>query len=727
MKYFKLIIFAFLILTTSVKAQDELDSSVFKKGVFSLKRNARNAAAAGDYNAIAYYQYYIANKPSWPKFIYAKPKMLFELAQSYHKANDYKNAEIYYKQAYEADPKHFVHALYYQGCMQKMQGNVSEAKTTFEKFKKEGKEDKSKNAAALKKLVKAQIAGCDSMSIFKQGPVVEINHLNTSINKAYMDVSPIVLSANSFVYASLKSDTLLYFKRVQQRIPFLYAPVKSDTILESQRPLVDEKPPLIRFYVANRDGESWTYSAPFNNDLNIDSSNVMNGCFNAEKDKFYYAIKEYNKVEKKKYSVIYLARKIDGEWQKAQRLPAPVNIKGFNAMMPSVGYDEKEAEVLFFVSDRNGSKGGTDIFYCVYDEAKKTFSSAKNAGNKVNTAADEATPYYDVENKVLYFSSEGWPGMGGFDVFKSYGEPSKLGQAINLRAPINTHVHDMYYVTQNKGEEGFISSNREGSIALKHKYCCFDLYEYKKSIHLAIDLLIYKSENKHMIREVIDHDKSEYASKIIMDSAEVKLYLVGDSLSESDVLIKSIPVDKSGKLLLKLEQNEKYRFIVSRPGYFSNGFEFSTKNMVKSDTIFQPVGLYNLSKQPIVIPNIYYEFDKANLTSSSTVTIDTTICKILIENPDIIVEIGSHTDARGSDEYNIVLSQKRAESVVNYLISRKIDPRRLRAKGYGETKFIAPNQKPDGSDDPEGRQKNRRTEFRIIGTIDKYSEIIYTE
>jgi peptidoglycan-associated lipoprotein len=296
-----------------------------------------------------------------------------------------------------------------------------------------------------------------------------------------------------------------------------------------------------------------------------------------------------------------------------------------------------------------------------------------------------------------------------------------------LRAPINTHVHDIYYVLHSKGDEGFISSNREGSIALKHQYCCFDLYEHKKTVHLAIDLLVYKSENKHNIKNVFDHNKDDYNDKTIIDSTELKLYLVSDSLSGEDILIKQIPIDKRGKLLLKLEQNEKYRFIISRPGYFANGFEFSTKNMTISDTIFQPVGLHNLSKQPIVIPNIYYEYDKANLTTESTATIDTTIYKILIENPHIIAEIGSHTDARGSDDYNIVLSQKRAESVVNYLISKNIDPKRLRAKGYGETKFIAPNEKPNGSDDPEGRQRNRRTEFRIVGTIDKYSEIIYTE
>ncbi len=729
MKYIKYLIVVFVLCNATSFAQEEVDTAIFKRWFFSMKRIARLTAAEKDYNAIEYYKYYINHKPTWPNYIFAKPKVTFELADAYRKANDYKNAEHYYKQAYDLKPKKLIKALYYQGVMQKMLGDITAAKETLEKYKKNSKFDKSPGAAARKKLVKIQILGIDSMNLFtNKGSSLEITHLDTSINKAYMDVSPILYDKNSFIYVSLKADTLLYFKRTSQFTNFQYAPFKTDTALELRKPLPDPLPPLTRFYMGNRHKDVWTDSMPFNDSFNVDSSNVENGCFNAEKDKFFFTLKEYDPQIQKKLHRIYVSKKVDGAWQIPVKLPDVINIPGFNATMPAIGYESStEAEVLYFCSDKKGSKGGYDIWYSNYDEAKKKYSNPKNAGSKINTVGDELTPFYDNVNKILYFSSDGWPGMGGLDIFKSFGETAKLSAPSNLKAPINTHVDDIYYIVNEKGDEGFLSSNRKPSIALKHEYCCFDLYQHKKTLHLAIDLFVYKSDKKHEIKEVFDHNKNEYVTRTTMDSTVVKLFVLNDSNSGGEIFVREIPVDKNGQLLLTLEEDEKYRFVVSRPGYFSNAFEFSTKKMIKSDTIFQPVGLHNISKQPIVIPNIYYEYDKANLTPESTITIDTTIYKILVENPDIIAEIGSHTDARGSDEYNIVLSQKRAESVVNYLISKKIDPKRLRAKGYGETRFIAPNDKPDGSDDPEGRQKNRRTEFRIIGQIDKYSEIIYTE
>ena len=240
-------------------------------------------------------------------------------------------------------------------------------------------------------------------------------------------------------------------------------------------------------------------------------------------------------------------------------------------------------------------------------------------------------------------------------------------------------------------------------------------------------LMAFKTENKQVIKILTDNKIEDFKEKEKIDSVEIKVFVVNDSIGTEDLLLYSYRPGKNDLSFVKLEQNQNYRVVASRPGYFSNGFEFTTSDMNKSDTIFQPIGLHQLSKNPIVIPNIYYEFDKADLTKDSKFTLDTTIYQLLLENPNIIVEIGSHTDSKGSDDYNIKLSQKRAESVVNYLIAHKIEARRLRAKGYGETKPIAQNENADGSDNPDGRQKNRRTEFRIIGEVSKYSEIIYTE
>ena len=161
--------------------------------------------------------------------------------------------------------------------------------------------------------------------------------------------------------------------------------------------------------------------------------------------------------------------------------------------------------------------------------------------------------------------------------------------------------------------------------------------------------------------------------------------------------------------------------------HYATSRELSTFKYEDSDTLKHDFSLTALTNKPIVIPNIYYEFDGYDLLPESKKTMDTTLLVIMKENPSIIIEIGSHTDGKGAKAYNITLSQKRAESAVNYLISKGIDKKRLKAKGYGKDFPIAPNENADGSDNPEGRQKNRRTEFRVVGKIPGVSEIIYTE
>ena len=132
-----------------------------------------------------------------------------------------------------------------------------------------------------------------------------------------------------------------------------------------------------------------------------------------------------------------------------------------------------------------------------------------------------------------------------------------------------------------------------------------------------------------------------------------------------------------------------------------------------------------IPNEEIIIPNIYYPFDKAYLTPEAQIAIDTSIFEILVENPSLVVEIGSHTDSKGSDKYNENLTSRRAQSVVNYLQGKGIHKKRLESKGYGETLPVAPNTNPDGSDNPTGRSKNRRTSFKVIGHIDV--DIYYEE
>ena len=144
--------------------------------------------------------------------------------------------------------------------------------------------------------------------------------------------------------------------------------------------------------------------------------------------------------------------------------------------------------------------------------------------------------------------------------------------------------------------------------------------------------------------------------------------------------------------------------------------------MTKSDSANKNFVIEKMPDKPFVIPNLNYEFNSAKLTAESKATLDTTIYRLLAGNTDLIVELATHTDNKGADDYNMKLSQKRAESVVAYLTDKGIDKLRLIPKGYGETVPIAPNQNKDGTDNPEGRQLNRRTEIKIIGKLDPNRE-----
>lgn len=207
----------------------------------------------------------------------------------------------------------------------------------------------------------------------------------------------------------------------------------------------------------------------------------------------------------------------------------------------------------------------------------------------------------------------------------------------------------------------------------------------------------------------------------------VSLFMVDDATNER-FFVNSDTTDENGRYFFDLHEDENYVLQYESSKILPPERKLSTKGITYSDTLYvEDIGIDYLSRERFIIKNIYYEFDKANLTMLAKKTIYKTVLVIMNEFPQIIVEIGSHTDSKGTDSYNEKLSQRRAQSVVNYLIENGIDKNRLRAKGYGESVPIAPNVNEDGSDNPVGRAKNRRTEFLVIGTLKQYFEIIYEE
>jgi OmpA-OmpF porin, OOP family len=724
--------FFILLLSENLFAQridipTEVDTLQLKP--WQIKRLGKKADKVGDiYSAVEYYQKFFELKPEKTQYLYA-------IAELYREARDYTKAAETYQRLYEENQEKYPKALYYYALMV-IQGeqDYSKAKANLEEFEKEHKIELSTDKH-LKKIFKTQLQGCDLALELKESPLdVIITHIDTSINKAHMEFSPIFYNDSTFIFGSLRQDSVQYYS-------------------------TDEKTviPKRKLYLAKREFEDWVFGGEWDVPFNNGEFDIANGTFSLDKQRFYFTQCKPVEEEPKMICKIY-STYIDstGNWTTPVLMGNGINIEGFNSTHPTIGVEPKNnAEAMYFSSDREEGKGGMDIYYTYFEPKKQQWKAPKSVGTKINGPGDEVTPFYDNETKTLYFSSNSWPGMGGLDIFKTSGQLNKFVEPVNFGYPVNTGVDELDYMTFPSQEEGLFVSNREGSVSFKNPTCCDDLYHYKWSKYIKIYVtgelfeFIEKDTSKFKTLDkttyVMDTEVKLTTDSIAFDSlkvaeldettkesvklsgAYITLYLV-DKKTNEKIEIKKDSTNQTGSYFMKLEQGNNYQLHFHKPGYFKNHYDVSTENIFESDTIvMNAMWMEKIPKEPIVVKNIYYPFDKSYLTEESKTVIDTTLLLILVENPEIIIEVSSHTDSKGSDAYNDRLSQDRAQSVVNYLIEKGIDKKRLKAKGYGERVPIAPNENEDGSDNEEGRAKNRRTEFKIIGFIESSAGVMYEE
>lgn len=695
-----------LVLISTLKVIAQPSETMKYLNPWQIKNFAKNSEKIGDtYSSIDYYEAVLQKNPN-------NLSVKFKLAQLYQQTRNYPVAQQYYHEVFEADKEAYVDALFYRGLMKKMQGDYKSAKEDFTLFSKMIKG--SKLQEEFKKRVKNEIEGCDLALKLKEKPLdAFILHLDTSINKAHAEASPMPVSGNTIWYSSLKADKVFYID------------VNNDTVYPSRQ-----------LYVARKKGEKWYSEGLLEGPFNQPNTHVLNPALNPAGNRLYFTRCQRN-WKNKMVCAIYLSEKIDGQWTEPVKLGNHINDPRYTSTQPTVGVDSKtQNEVLYFVSDRGGGKGGLDIWYSIYNAKKNEFKTPKNAGSKINTFGDEMTPFYDIETHTLYFSSDGWPSMGGLDIFKAQGELTQFSTPENIGFPINSSADDLYFVVSKNREGGFFVSNRKGIVPLLHETCCDDIFEYRWSnyIHIVLtgkvyaikDSTIYQQLEQQIVDKNFIEELDQESDKVNpLPNKKIDLYVVQGN---ERIYIKSVNTNDKGEFAFNLEPKKDYKVVIDNYGFFNKELSVTTQHITQSDTLRADAIYINvIPLEPIVIKNIYYEYAKWNLTDSSKAILDRTVYKLMVENPRIIVEIASHTDSVSSEEYNMKLSQKRAESVVKYLISKGIEKERLVAKGYGESKPIAPNTNPDGTDNPEGRQKNRRTEFRIIGSLDQYSKIIYEE
>ena len=387
----------------------------------------------------------------------------------------------------------------------------------------------------------------------------------------------------------------------------------------------------------------------------------------------YYKRKMEQNEEEVNNLKIFKASLVDDKWTNLEDLP--FDSDDYSCGHPTVTADGK---TLYFVSDMPGGFGGTDIYKVRYKNGQWT--KPENLGPVINTAGNEMFPYIHTDG-TLYFSSNAHNTMGGLDVFLTYYYDGRWMQPENLNYPLNTNKDDFGYILNQDNETGFISSSRSDKD---------ELYKFKKH---APSFNLYGMARKK-------------GTQIPVEGVTVEI------TRGSDNKVITMVSGKDGKFHYPLDPEEEYHLLCTKIGCFSRTDRVSTVGLKYSENFYADFEVEEIViDKPIVLKNIYYDFDKWNIRDDAAVELDKLV-KLLKDNPTLYIEMGSHTDARGTDQYNMVLSDKRAKAAVDYLIFKGIDAKRLTWKGYGESMPV--NESVNGVEcDEDQHQANRRTEFRV--------------
>ena len=392
---------------------------------------------------------------------------------------------------------------------------------------------------------------------------------------------------------------------------------------------------------------------------------------------------------------IYTSQRSDAKWSAAQKYEITADTLssyGHPAVSP-------DGTWLYFTSDMPGGSGGKDIWRV---NLRERAGSLENLGEWINTPGDEMFPYVRTDS-VLYFASNGHPGFGGLDIFRAELTPSGGWNVVNMGRPVNTPGDD-FGITFGKGESGYYSSNNGDARGYDHIFS-FELPDLKINIS----------------GWVLDKDEEPVPNAVIR--------IVGNDGSNQKAVARD-----DGSFSFPLQRGVSYVMLAGAKGYLNAKQEF-TSDIAEEDAEYGVDFILSSITKPVVVDNIFYDFDRASLRTESKRALDS-LAQVLRDNPNVTIEMASHTDRWGSDEYNINLSSRRAKSVIDYLISVGIEPERLQSQGYGEsrpktiTKRLArlyPEFKegdvlteefilalPDEKQQEDADQINRRTEFQVL-------------
>ncbi|OCX51010.1 hypothetical protein BEL04_20030 [Mucilaginibacter sp. PPCGB 2223] len=591
------------------------------------------------------------------------------LANSYRLMQDYNNAELWYSTATvmpEVKPEDFLHYA------QVLQSNskYAEAKAQYTKYYAVSPEIDQKQ-------LKVWLAACDSSIAWRRDPRPFVLVNERELNSATSDWGAVKYN-NYVVFTSDRINKAA--DATAKGHPFLRFDV--DRPVDKDRYLWTGND-YLRLYQAPIGG-SKSDVKPFR--FNTDGTDYHMGAasFTADGNEMYFTLTRIPKNQPKDTAKIktvrleiWWSRRVaeTGQWSKP--LPFQYNNEQWSTGDPYISAD---GHTLYFVSDMPGGKGGTDIYYSIKSPTNNWQEPVNLTA--LNTRGNERTPF--LYNGTLYFSSDGGVGMGGLDVYKAASKGNSFAPPKNMGFPVNSPQDDFAY-TLVTDSTGYLSSNRAGGLGSD------DIYSFTQ-----------KPPPTFLFEGVV-YDKK---TKEVIPGSTVRLTNTNGSVLEG-------LSDAGGKFGFRLEEKSNYKIRGERKSYLSDNQTVTTLRADPNVTIHKDLYLDKIElNKAIRLENIYYDFDESYIREDAAVELDKLI-RIMKDNPNIEIELASHTDSRGNDAYNMQLSQERADAAVKYIVDiGDINPRRIKAKGYGETRLL--NRCKNGVNCSEAEhQLNRRTEFTI--------------
>lgn len=514
--------------------------------------------------------------------------------------------------------------------------------------------------------------GIKLMDTFPQNVEADVMLLSDAINSASAESSPIFYPDGSLFFSS--------FNR------------KKGVILDGE-----EGDYHAKIYTSKRAGNgNFEKATALPSIINRDKFNCGGITFSEDGNTMYFTrIKLMNNAVES--SQLYVSQFKGGEWSPANEVTELGN--SIKIQHPSLGelYGER---VLFFTSDMAGGLGETDIYYSTLKGS--SFGTPINLGSPINTAYEEKTPFF-FDGK-LFFSSNGHPGMGGLDIFQASWTGSTWSDLNNMGFNYNSSYDDFGLKFNSGGTSAVLVSNRPFKDKIKinnNETCCDDIYMVNIR-DKVIELIV-----------IVEDEKGN------LDEATVELL---DGTDKDPKVIGSKTNSAGNKFAFSLQGDRTYIVYTNRDGYYTDTLTFNTKGIFDDQTIEKKIVVkakprsedydtYSIN-EPIRLNNIYYDLDKSDIRPEAEKDLGY-LAELMEQYSEMVIELSSHTDSRSDDNYNLKLSQRRADSAKRWLVNEGVDPRRIVTQGYGEKMLL--NRCKNGVKCSEDEHRiNRRTEFKIL-------------